>query len=224
MSGCIDAWRFPKLAAHAIRARWNDAPFTRILGHWTWPGQEGSEKRIGVASNADRVELVLNGTSLGVKTRADATRLGYYVWTVPFAPGTLHAVGNHSSRSNGGAHLDQTIDEVRTAGEPVGIIVETLHKTLPANGTDITLVTATIVDSDGARCPTADTTMTFDVESAASKEDEAPTLFGLYGESKVATYRGRGRIVLRTGRVAGKVRVRAHADGLESGDTAMKVR
>ncbi len=224
MSGCIDAWRFPKLATHAIRARWNDTPFTRILGHWTWPGEDGVEKRIGVASNADRVELVLNGTSLGVKTRADATRMGYYTWVVPYAPGTLHAVGNHSSRSNGGAHLDQTIDEVRTAGEPVGIIVETLHKTLPANGTDITLVTATIVDGDGARCPTADTTVTFDVESAASKEDETPALFGLYGEPKVTTYRGRGRIVLRTGRVAGKVRIRAHAEGLESGEAVMKAR
>ena len=150
--------------------------------------------------------------------------MGCYTWAVPYAPETLHAVGNHSSRSNGGAHLDQTIDEVRTAGEPVSIIVETLHKTLPASGMDITLVTATIVDSDGARCPTTDKTVTFDVESSASKEGKAPTLYGLYGEPKVTTYRGRGRIVPRAGRVTGKVRIRTHADELESGETVMKVR
>ncbi len=49
-----------------------------------------------VYSNAEQVELFLNGRSLGSKARPsdDAPRN----WQVPFEPGTLRAVGSNGGR------------------------------------------------------------------------------------------------------------------------------
>ena len=38
-----------------------------VLPHWTWPGFEGKPIPVRVFTNADTVELFLNGKSLGSK-------------------------------------------------------------------------------------------------------------------------------------------------------------
>jgi beta-galactosidase len=219
-SGCFDAWRSPKLSAHAIRARWSETALTHILGHWNWDGSEGESKQIGVASNANAVELFLNDTSLGVKTPDEAARKGFYLWDVPYAAGTLRAVGNH------GSNLDQTVDELRTSGDPAKLEVEVLHTELPANGTDITIVTATVVDSNGVWCPQAQINVGFklsaDNASPSGASPSGAALFGLYGKPEIGTWAGRGRIALRTAIEPGSITIKATADGLTDGAVTLE--
>src|SRR5260370_42331624 len=85
-----------------------------LLPHWNWEGREGQEIPVMVYSNADQVELFLNGKSLGKKGRfsdawnmpvgkavsADKKFVTRYrrIWQVPHPPGTLRAVAYHSGR------------------------------------------------------------------------------------------------------------------------------
>ena len=204
-SGVIDAWRLPKVAALAMRAHWATKPVVHIAGHWTWPGDEGKERPVVVVSNADEVELVLDGRSLGRRSRADG-----FTWQVPYQPGTLAAIG----RFPGGVEVR---DERRTAGEPAALRIEALHGELAANGTDVTLVTVTIVDAQGIRVPTANVHVHVEADGDAA-------FFGLGGRPEVVTHAGWGRIALRAGRTPGDVRVSASAAGLATVHTTVRMR
>ena len=81
-----------------------------VLPHWSWEGHEGEDIPVMAYTNADEVELFLNGVSLGRKKRAaepmaipvgenvsrDGTLLTPYrlMWAVPWQPGTLRAVAS----------------------------------------------------------------------------------------------------------------------------------
>lgn len=71
MKGIVERDLTPKEAFYVFQSYWSDKPMVRIYGH-TMPirwGAEGERKLIKVYSNAEQVELFLNGESLGVKQR-----------------------------------------------------------------------------------------------------------------------------------------------------------
>ena len=81
-----------------------------VLPHWNWEGWEGKEIPVQAYTNADSVELFLNGKSLGTKKgSADLNRTLHYEWKVPYAPGTLKAVAKKDGKV-------VATDEVVTAG------------------------------------------------------------------------------------------------------------
>ena len=57
---------------------------------WNWAGREGQPIDVWCHTNVERVELFLNGTSLGVK---EVPRNTHIEWQVPYAPGTIEARG-----------------------------------------------------------------------------------------------------------------------------------
>jgi len=65
--GINDLCGFPKDRYYFYKSQWTDTPVVHILPHWTWPGFEGKPIPVWVFTNADTVELFLNGKSLGVK-------------------------------------------------------------------------------------------------------------------------------------------------------------
>jgi beta-galactosidase len=71
-----------------------DLPQVHLLPHWNWAGREGQMIEVWAHGNAASVDLRLNGRSLGRKAMP---RNGHLVWQVPYAPGTLEAVGHDAS-------------------------------------------------------------------------------------------------------------------------------
>ncbi len=65
--GIIDLAGFPKDRYYQFKAHWTNQPVVHLLPHWTWPGFEGKAIPVHVYTNADSVELFLNGNSLGSK-------------------------------------------------------------------------------------------------------------------------------------------------------------
>ena len=208
-SGVFDAWRLPKSAAWGIRARWASEPFVRVLGHWTWPGWEGREREVVVASNRPEVELFLDGASLGKITGEVDFR-----WRVPYQKGTLRAV----AKAPDGAEL---VHEIRTAGPAVAVRVEALHDKLPANGTDVTLVTATIIDPHGTSIPGAERVVSFSAE--LDGEPGGATFHGLGGMYGLVTRNGQGRIALRAGTKPGALKITAISSALKGAETTIRL-
>ena len=63
-----------------------------LLPHWNWPGEfRGKEIPVWCYTNAESVELFLNGRSVGVRDWSGTSEL-HLTWQVPYEPGTLRAV------------------------------------------------------------------------------------------------------------------------------------
>ena len=108
--GIIDIAGFPKDSFYYYQSVWGDRPMVHLLPHWNPPSDKGTVK-VWAYSNADRVELFLNGKSLGAK---DVPKLGHVEFDVPYAPGALEARG-----TKGGKVM--ATDRVETTGEPAAL-------------------------------------------------------------------------------------------------------
>src|SRR5262249_5298892 len=105
-------------------------------------------KTVKVYSNAEQVELFLNGRSLGKKGNATGQALIQppRIWSVAYEPGVLKAVAQNSQST--------CADERRTAGAAARIALES-SKTQVRSGDreDLAELTASIVDEAGTIVP-----------------------------------------------------------------------
>ena len=144
-SGVVDAMRIPKDAFFAHQVMWtgwvdDEQPRTYIVGHWNY--DEGVVKDVLVVSNAQQVQLLLNGKPLG--TGKQSYRYLHTFEKVSFEAGTLEAIGDNGSRYT-----------LTTAGKPhhLHLTVVQNPEGMKADGADMALIEAEVVDKDGHRCP-----------------------------------------------------------------------
>jgi len=155
--GILDECGFPKDGYYYYQSWWLNRPIVHVFPHWNWPGREGRPIPVWVYSNADRVELVVNGRSRGTKAMP---RNGHAEWSVPYAPGTVLARGYDAAGRLVGT------DQVQTTGAPAALRLKTDRTSLTADGEDVTMVAVSVVDAQGRVVPTADSTVTFRVTGA----------------------------------------------------------
>ena len=145
--GIFDLCGFPKDRAYLYQSQWTTKPMAHLFPHWNWGGYEGREIPVRCYTNADSVELFLNGKSLGVRDWKDNRTL-HLEWLVSYAPGILKAVATKDGKV-------AATDEIRTAGPPAKIELASDRKELYTNGQDLAFITARIEDKDGNLCPNA---------------------------------------------------------------------
>ena len=66
--GIMDSCGFPKDNYYYYQSWWKTDPVVHIMPHWNWRGREGQEIKVMVFSNCEKVELFLDGQSLGTRT------------------------------------------------------------------------------------------------------------------------------------------------------------
>lgn len=144
--GVLDLCGFPKDNYWYYRTMWRpDEPRVHLLPHWTWPGREGQPIEVWAYSNAEQVELRVNGRSLG---RKDMPRNGHLAWQVPYAPGAIEALAYRDGRL-------VARDRRETAGPAVALQVAADRVRIAADGADLALVTVSAVDAKGRFVPDA---------------------------------------------------------------------
>ena len=161
--GIFDLCGFPKDRFYLYKAQWSAEPVVHIMPHWTWPGFEGKPIPVWVFTNADSVELFLNGKSLGSRNypaNTDGASL-HLAWTVPYAPGELKAVATKAGQI-------VASDDVRTTGAPASITLAPDRTRLESNGQDLSFVKVAVVDKDGLVCPGAGNEITFSLAGSAA--------------------------------------------------------
>ena len=225
VSGKVDGVRLPKPLFYVSRVMQNEQPDISIIGHWTYP--QGTRKTVYVAaSHCDKVELFVNGRSVGVQTKtfkfADTTgnknpepeETGYiYAFPdVTFNPGVIKAVA-----SKFGKVVAQ--QQIETASEPVAIklTVTTGPKGLQADGSDVAFVDFEVVDAKGRRCPTDEARVDFAINGPAiwrggfnaAKLNSTNNLY-------LDTECGINRVAIRSTMQAGVITLTASRPGLSS--------
>jgi beta-galactosidase len=228
--GMIDLAGFPKDRYYLYQSQWTSKPMVHLLPHWNWQGREGQAIPVMVYSNADEVELSLNGKSLGRKARYSdswdmpvskkvipsgkfATKYRR-IWHVPYEPGTLRAVAYQNGKQ-------VAVEEVRTAGPPAQIKLAPDRAVIQSDGEDLSFVTVRIEDKDGNLCPAADNLVHFDVTGAgtiaAVDNGNAATVEPFQADHRKA-FSGMALLILRSkARGEGMIRVVATSDGLTEG-------
>jgi beta-galactosidase len=224
--GFVDLAGFPKDRYYLYQSEWTTKPMVHILPHWNWEGQEGQNIPVMAYTNAEEVELFLNGKSLGRKKRfSDPWEMpvGHNVsdsekfvtkyrllWQVPYQPGTLKAVAY-----SGGKPV--TEQEVRTAGAPARIKLAADRSLIHADGDDLSYATVRIEDKDGNLCPLADNLVHFSVagagEIAGVDNGNAATTEPFQADHRKA-FGGMALLILRSHSQPGKIHVVATGDGL----------
>jgi beta-galactosidase len=156
--GIVDLAGFPKDRFYLYQSHWTTQPMVHMLPHWNWAGMEGKPIPVMAYTNADEVELFLNGTSLGRKKRfsepvelpvgtsvnAEKKMMSKYrlLWQVPYEPGSIKAVAYQGGKP-------VATQETKTAGAPARILLTPDHTSIAADGDDLSFVTVRVEDKDG---------------------------------------------------------------------------
>lgn len=217
--GVLDILGNPTGEAFLVKTLWSDGPQdpliavrpvredipvksswrgTNSIPSWGWKGQEGIPATVEVYSNAPRVELFLNGKTLGAQSMEDYTAL----WEVPYERGTLEALAIYPegvrrstlSSADGPLKLDARLE---TQG-------------------NLVYVTIAITGENGALESNADLPVSIAVTGgrllgfgSARPETEEGFL-----ENTVTTYYGKAQAVIEKGE--GVLQVTISAPGLET--------
>ena len=150
--------------------------------------EPGTKIPVWAYSNADEVELFLNGKSLGIDRPGKDAYQMQCEWLVPWTPGTLIAI----ARTNG-KEVARTSHS--TAGEPAGLKLQLERLNIGEN-----IITTTLVDDKGTPTPYADNRVHYHLGSTqlASHENGNPvdTENGVTSSSRRA-FMGKTRTFLR---------------------------
>lgn len=212
-SGDTDPMRIPKDSYFAHQVMWDgwvdtENPRLHIVGHWNY--EPGVVKPVYVVSNTDSVALFLNGKIMG-----QAQRDYHFLFTfdkIAFTLGVLEAVGYNDGKEVARMQL-------RTAGKPAKLKLSAIQnpKGWKADGADLVLLQVEVADAEGNRCPLANNLIHFTVEGPAEWRGgiaQGPDNYIL--SEKLPVECGVNRALLRSSVTAGKVVVRAEAEGLAS--------
>jgi beta-galactosidase len=225
--GMVDLAGFPKDRYYLYQSVWSRKPMVHVLPHWNWEGRESQDIPVMVYSNAEEVELLLNGRSLGrKKTLAEKVTLPVgpnispsrefpskyrLLWPVPFQPGVLTAIGYAGDK-------EVARDEVNTAGAPARIRLVADRNVLAADGDDLSFVTVRIEDQQGHLCPLADNMVSFQVWGAgkiAAVDNGNPATAEPFHAHYRKAFNGLALLIVRSSpREAGQIQVVATGAGL----------
>jgi beta-galactosidase len=179
-----------------------------------WNRVEGQKLSLITYTNADEVELVLNGKSLGTKKNdlKDAKMRNQIRWNdVVYQPGQLEAI----ARSGGKVVARHRIE---TTGKVKGLVAVADNVMWRADGMDLQHVDVSLVDTKGRVIQTSDNELTFSVDGDArivGVINGDITSDELTVGSQRRLYNGTCAVILRATRHAGPVVLTATAPGMK---------
>ena len=179
-----------------------------------WNRKAGSKLSLYTYTNAEEVELIINGSSLGTKQNSDNPKERNRIkWDdVPYADGYILAI----ARTNGkevARHKIETTDEAKT------LRAEADNAAWQADGTDLQHVRVVAVDKKGRRVQGAADQLTFSVEGEA---EIVGVINGDITSEELTVgntrrlYKGTATVILRSTQTAGPVTLTVTADGLKT--------
>jgi len=208
--GILDTCGFPKDNFYYYKAQWTDAPVLHLFPHWNWAGKEGKEIEVWCHTNLDRVELFVNGTSAGVR---EVPRTSHAMWKVPYTPGKIEARGFRG----GEQVLSQTVE---TTGPAARILLNADRARIAADGEDVAVIAAVVVDAAGRVVPIANDEITFEISGAGrllGVGNGDPSSHESDRGPRRRAFNGLCAAIVQSARDSGALRVRATAGALAAG-------
>ena len=188
-----------------------------------WCRQPGTELTLVTYTNADEVELRLNGKSLGKKQnpKGDSKQRNQIKWEgITYADGKLEAVAYNSGKA-------VARHQIETTGKAVSLRVTPEDSEWRADGTDLMHLRIEAVDNKGRRVPMAQDKLKFEIEGDASIVAVSNGDINS-DELNVTDHRhlwnGSALVILRAGKTASKITLKTSADGFKTVKTLLTTR
>ena len=189
-----------------------------------WQRVKGQKLSLVTYTNAEEVELVLNGKSLGKQQNdvKNAKMRNQIRWNnIEYKPGRLVAIARNGGKEVARHKIETTGEAVRLTAEVDRPMATKKNPNVPqwkADGTDLQHVRIVAVDKKGRRVPMASQEVTFNVEGPA-------TIVGVVNGdinsneltvgNKRSLFNGCCTVILRSTKNAGAVTLNATAPGLK---------
>ena len=196
--------------------------FPGVYQSWNWAGQEGKSVNVLVFSQAEEVELLLNGKSLCRAKAGEAMAHDMpctFLFSVQYQPGTLEAVGYGNGKEISRGTLT-------TTGEPQKIRLTAEKDHLRADGASLAYVRAEIVDEDGNVVPNAAIPLTVEVIGQAELlgfGSGNPITDENYTKGTFTSFQGQALAVVRAGSAAGEAHLTVKAEGFEVAEITLLI-
>jgi beta-galactosidase len=216
--GCMDLCGFPKTAFYLHQALWiENKPVLTLAPHWNWAGREGKPVKVMALTNAQRVELILNGKSLGEKP---VDKYEMVSWEVPYEAGKLEAIGKNDGKKV--SHF-----EVETTGEPTMLDLIPDRKSMAGDGWDAMPVTVRVLDARGRAVPTANTPVDFETSGPGTiigLGNGDPNCHEPEKGNRHSLFNGLAQVILQSkAGGSGPLILRAKADGVKTAELRIDV-
>jgi beta-galactosidase len=205
--GIIDTCGFPKDSFFYYQSWWTGKQVLHLFPHWNWSGFEGKEISVWVFSNLDKVELLVNGKSLGAK---DVKKDAHVAWNVKYAPGTIEARGFKGDKV-------VMTEKRETTGVPAKLVMHTDRNEIVGNGEDVAMLAVEVQDAQGRMVPITDNEVTFRVSGAGKLigvGNGDPTDHGSDKGTSRKAFSGMCMALVQSGKTAGGITVEAISPGL----------
>ena len=215
-SGAIDLFMQKKDAFYQNKSHFTDEPMVHLLPHWNWRGLEGNNITVFAYTNAQELELFLNGESLGRKA---IEKYGHGEWQVDYEPGELKVV----AYNNG---IEVASDKRVTSGDAYKLVLTQDTMDVKANGEDIAILTCSVLDKEGNEVYDASPSVSFSsgdgcrIYSTGSDVSEHDTIFKTVRRMRA----GRISVAVKLTGNTDDLRVFATSDGLLSACLMVKVK
>lgn len=201
---------------------WNDVIVGRMPLSSHWNRTEGSKQNLFTYTNADEVELLVNGRSLGIQKniRDNIQRRNMIYWqNVPYGRGgNVVAIAR-----NGGEEVAR--HTLETTGKATALKMEIENTDWKSGGMDLQYVRVYAVDSKGRVVPGYEGEVVFEISGSAkliAVDNGDHSTDELFSGNQKALHKGFVMAVLRSNRMAGEVRITASSKGLKSANKKMK--
>lgn len=219
--GIMDVCGFPKNIYYYYKSWWTDEDVLHISPHWNWPEKVGKPIDVWVNTNADDVELFLNGKSLGKKTMPRNSHLKWE--NVIYQPGTLEAIAYKKGK--------KLTTKVESTGQASKIVLSPDRTTIFADGKDANIINISFVDANGKEVPDANNMVNFTISGDAkimgvgngdpSSHEPDKCVDGAWQRS---AFNGKCQVIIQSGKTSGEIKLEAKSNGLVSGSTIIQTK
>ena len=180
-----------------------------------WNRQPGSKLSLRTFTNADEVELRINGKSIGSKKnpKDNPKERNQMRWdNITYEEGWIEAI----ARNNGKVVATHRIE---TTGKAVRLVATPDNNHWKADGMDLQHVRIQAIDNKGRRVPMAQDELTFEVEGdarivAVTNGDITSEELNVQDHRRL--YNGSAMVILRAGRNASKITLKTKANGYKT--------
>lgn len=180
-----------------------------------WSPSNGARQNVGVYTNAEEVELLLNGKSLGVKKNPveDAKRRNQVMFSdVQYADGRLVAIARTGGR-------EVARHEIATTGKAVALKIElepSADGAWNADGMDLAHLRIYAIDGKGRRVYDATGEVTIEAEGLIAVNSGNINSHEIFTDNHAPLYNGTVLAILRAGNEQKRVTVTATCPGMKS--------
>jgi beta-galactosidase len=215
--GIMDIAGFPKDVYYMYKSVWTSEPVLHVFPHWNWKVGQTVDV-LAYYSQADEVELYLNGKSLGKRTKQGQDLK--VSWKVPYQPGELKAI----SRKDGKTVLEE---EIHTAGQPAKLILSADRSQVNADGKDLSFVTVKVVDKDGNLIPNAANLINFSLEgdgTITAVDNGSQVSHESFKANYRKAFNGLALAIIKAGKTSSTLRLHASSTGLQDANIEIQVK